>query len=382
MPLTEKQKSEGWRIVKFGEIARSTSKRVEPADTKLEVYVGLEHLDTESLHITRRGVPSDVKGQKLLVKPGQIIFGKRRAYQRKLAVADFEGICSAHAMVLEAIPEAIVPEYLPFFMQSDMFMERAVAISEGSLSPTIKWKVLANQDFPLPPHSWQKQTLSLLLLAENAINICRGVIRTARTLKGVLISNSRSAYYVNGKLSDLMKIKSGFAFKSKYFKRNGMPILRISNIANDRSIDFTNSVFYERESCLDRYLVCEGDVVIAMSGATTGKSGRLEKGTAYLNQRVGMIEPKNGASLSYLYHLLGTQDVIKEILTDAVGGAQPNISPKNIEKSYVTYAPINEQENIANILDKIENIERITVIKMQRLQRLKNKLIQRNISAN
>jgi len=71
MLLTEKQKSEGWRIVKFGEIAKSVSKRVDPSETELEVYVGLEHLDPDNLRITRRGVPSDVKGQKLLVKPGR-----------------------------------------------------------------------------------------------------------------------------------------------------------------------------------------------------------------------------------------------------------------------------------------------------------------------
>ncbi len=162
MQLTEQQKKEGWRIVKFDEIAKSVSKRVEPGNTDLEVYVGLEHLDPDNLRITRRGVPSDVTGQKLRVRPGQIIFGKRRAYQRKVAVADFDGICSAHAMVLEAIPKAVLPEYLPFFMQSDMFMERAVSISEGSLSPTIKWKTLANQEFPLPPRKRQEEMLEVI----------------------------------------------------------------------------------------------------------------------------------------------------------------------------------------------------------------------------
>lgn len=93
-----------YQEVKFGEIAKHISKRVEPSETTLEVYVGLEHLDPDSLKITRHGVPSDVAGQKLLVKKGQIIFGKRRAYQRKVAVADWDCICSAHAMVLEAIP--------------------------------------------------------------------------------------------------------------------------------------------------------------------------------------------------------------------------------------------------------------------------------------
>jgi restriction endonuclease S subunit len=160
--LSEKQIKDGWQIVKFGEIAKNISKRVEPSETDLEVYVGLEHLDPQSLRITRRGVPADVKGQKLRVRPGQIIFGKRRAYQKKVAVADFEGICSAHAMVLEEVVGKIIPGLLPFFMQSDMFMDRAVAISEGSLSPTIKWKTLAIQEFPLPPIERQKEILEVL----------------------------------------------------------------------------------------------------------------------------------------------------------------------------------------------------------------------------
>ncbi|MBF4437804.1 type I restriction endonuclease subunit S, partial [Vibrio anguillarum] len=143
------------------------SKRVEPSETELEVYVGLEHLDPDSLKIKRHGVPSDVAGQKLLVKKGQIIFGKRRAYQRKIAVADWDCICSAHAMVLEANANNVIPDFLPFFMQSDVFMDRAVAVSEGSLSPTIKWKVLANQDFLFPGKLKQKQLLDSLKSLEH-----------------------------------------------------------------------------------------------------------------------------------------------------------------------------------------------------------------------
>ena len=124
---------EGWRMVKFGEMAKNFSKRVEP---------------------------SDVAGQKLLVKKGQIIFGKRRGYQRKLGVADWYCICSAHAMVLAANPETVLPDFLPFFMQSDVFMNRAVAISEGSLSPTIKWKALASQKFCFPNTQIQRHFFS------------------------------------------------------------------------------------------------------------------------------------------------------------------------------------------------------------------------------
>jgi type I restriction enzyme S subunit len=127
----------------FSQIAINVTDRVQPAETDLEYYVGLEHLDPESLKIRRWGTPADVSGQKLLFRKGDIIFAKRRAYQRKLGVAEFDGICSAHAMVLRPKTDVILPEFLPFFLQSDLFMNRAIEISVGSLSPTINWRTLA-----------------------------------------------------------------------------------------------------------------------------------------------------------------------------------------------------------------------------------------------
>ncbi|MFH1472913.1 MAG: restriction endonuclease subunit S [bacterium] len=151
-----------WKPVKFGDIAFNISERIDPNNTDAKIYVGLEHLDSDSIHIHRLGIPSDVKGVKLRVYKGDIIFGKRRAYQRKASVAEFDGICSAHAMVLRANPENIDPNFFPFFLHSDTFMNRAIEISEGSLSPTIKWKVLEHQEFLLPPRSVQKKLSEIL----------------------------------------------------------------------------------------------------------------------------------------------------------------------------------------------------------------------------
>jgi type I restriction enzyme S subunit len=156
------QLPKGWRMVRFDEIAESINDRVDPAETDLDVYVGLEHLEPESLKIRRWGTPADVKGQKLKFRAGDIIFGKRRAYQRKLAVAECDGICSAHAMVLRAKTDTVDRDFLPFFMQSDLFMNRAVDISVGSLSPTINWKTLRIQLFAIPPLPAQRQVAELL----------------------------------------------------------------------------------------------------------------------------------------------------------------------------------------------------------------------------
>lgn len=160
--LPGRSRQPGWQMYRFDQIAVNVNERVEPGDTDAAYYVGLEHLDSDSFKIRRWGEPSDVEATKLRFKTGDIIFGRRRVYQRKLAVAEFDGICSAHAMVLRLKTEVVLPEFLPFFMQSDMFMNRALEISVGSLSPTINWRTLAQQEFPLPPLAEQRRLAEVL----------------------------------------------------------------------------------------------------------------------------------------------------------------------------------------------------------------------------
>ena len=167
--MADKNLKSGWKIWRFDQIATNVNVRIDnPSESGKEHYVGLEHLDPDSLLIRRWGSPDDVEATKLCFKKGDIIFGRRRAYQRKLGVAEFDGICSAHAMVLRAKPEVVLPEFLPFFMQSDLFMNRAVEISVGSLSPTINWKTMALQEFVLPPIDAQRRLAELLLAMEVA----------------------------------------------------------------------------------------------------------------------------------------------------------------------------------------------------------------------
>ncbi|MCM6244224.1 restriction endonuclease subunit S, partial [Klebsiella pneumoniae] len=220
--MTEQQLPAGWQMVKFGDIAKHISKRVEPSETDLDIYVGLEHLDPDSLKIKRHGTPSDVEGQKLLVKKGQIIFGKRRAYQRKVAVADWDCICSAHAMVLEANSAKVIPEFLPFFMQSDVFMNRAVAISEGSLSPTIKWKILAQQEFLIPPTDKQETYVSILKKISSVVASSERALAQANLLHDVLGIKS---YSTTKKLTTLdslcIKIQDGTHFSPQNIGSSG-----------------------------------------------------------------------------------------------------------------------------------------------------------------
>ncbi|MFN8332453.1 MAG: hypothetical protein U0T81_14760 [Saprospiraceae bacterium] len=94
------------------------------------LLVGLKRLDADNLVIERTGTPDDVIGTKLKIYKGDIIFGKRRAYLRKVAVSHFDGIASAHSMILRANEKHIEKDFLPYFMQSDAFIDKSRQISE------------------------------------------------------------------------------------------------------------------------------------------------------------------------------------------------------------------------------------------------------------
>ena len=176
-------KAKDFETVRFDKVAINISERVEPKKTELTTYVGLEHLDADNLKIERTGTPDDVIGTKLKIYKGDVIFGKRRAYLRKVAVSHFDGIASAHSMILRANEKNIEKDFLPYFMQSDTFMSRAVQISEGSLSPTIKNKTLAVQEFILPKKEKQKELISVFKQFDTTMEQLRQQKTTLKNLK-------------------------------------------------------------------------------------------------------------------------------------------------------------------------------------------------------
>lgn len=134
---------------RFEEIAFNSTEKKKPIESDKYTYIGLEHIDCGNLQITRFGADTAPSGDKLVMKKGDVLFGKRRAYQKKVAIAPFDGIFSAHGMVLR--PKAVVdPRFFPFFIASDYFLDAAIKISVGSLSPTINWRDLAQLEFELP----------------------------------------------------------------------------------------------------------------------------------------------------------------------------------------------------------------------------------------
>ena len=154
------------------------------------------------------------------------------------------------------------------------------------------------------------------------------------------------------KLSDLCRIENGFAFSSNDYKTQGIPLVRISNIIHN-TIDITDCAYIEGVTD-NKFKISKGDLLIAMSGATTGKMGVYPfDETAYLNQRVGNIKILNKSLLSPDYRNTYMQSKVDEILKIAYGGAQPNISASVIGNFDFPLPPYKEQIRIVETVQRI-----------------------------
>ena len=147
---------------KFEEIAINCTQKRFPTEEDQPLYIGLEHLDTGNLHVDRWGSPVPLKGEKLIMRKGDVLLGRRNAYLRRAAVAPHDGLFSAHGMVLQPREDVIDKEFFPLFIASDYFFDEANRISVGSLSPTINWKDLRSVEFEIPSMEKQRELAKVL----------------------------------------------------------------------------------------------------------------------------------------------------------------------------------------------------------------------------
>ena len=162
---------------RFTEIAINSTEKKKPVEEDKFTYIGLEHLDSGTLTVSRWGSDIAPIGEKLVMKKGDVLFGKRRAYQKKVGIAPFDGIFSAHGMVLRPREEVITKEYFPLFISSDYFLNEAIRISVGSLSPTVNWKDLKDLEFTIPSIEEQKRITPLIWAAIEAKNAYKEQIK-------------------------------------------------------------------------------------------------------------------------------------------------------------------------------------------------------------
>ncbi len=195
------------------------------------------------------------------------------------------------------------------------------------------------------------------------------------------VFSQRSEGWTETRLEEVCGLQNGFAFKSSTFKPSGTPILRISNIQNGRIDENKQLVFIDPrdyQENLDRYNVTKDDLLIAMSGATTGKLGFNTEETIYLlNQRVGKLEPGERLDKHFLYYYLSTK--IEENLRMSAGSAQPNLSSEQIKNTVLPLPSVDEQMQIVNALEALraetQHLTDLYERKLSALEELKTSLL-------
>lgn len=300
-----------WKPFPFEKIAKRISESVDPNKTELEVYIGLEHLDAETVHIRRHGSPADVSGGKLKCYPGDVIFGKRRAYQRKAGIVTQEGICSAHSFVFRANEEVIDARLFPFFLHSDQFMHRMVDISVGGLSPTINWSDLKHQEFLLPPKAQQAELAELLWAMDNVIEKDLEVLERLELVKSIEINS----------LKNLEQIEAQTLFNINWGNTN---ITKASYVSQGY-IAFSAS---GPDGYLPSYEIDADAIVLSAIGADCGKCFRAFGKWTAIKNTITIIPKFESIDMLNLYFEIFNN----KKFWPSTGGAQPFIKQETARK--------------------------------------------------
>jgi restriction endonuclease S subunit len=369
-----------WQRVKFADIAESITERVDdPKAAGVEIYVGLEHLDSNTTRISRFGAPDDVEATKLRFYPGDVIYARRRAYQRKLGVAEVEGICSAHALVLRARPEVCLPEFLPYFLQSDQFHERALEISVGSLSPTINWKTLRVQEFALPPVEEQQRIAEVINMLDLAIQSWQQVSSATEIARTSFCYEQLQLLRSSCKelpLSEVSTVIMGQSPPGSSYNTagEGIPFIQGSGEFGEESptpVQWTSDPKHVAEvgDLLFSVRAPVGDINVAKERIAIGRG-------------LSIIRPNRGLSGEFIYAALTYQ--LMEMRKDITGGVFDSITGTKLKVLLVPFPEPETQEWFVERFNRFNNLLReciaqIAALKVARKNLLRSRLEAQNV---
>ena len=301
---------------KFEDIAFNSTLKKKPVEEDKYTYSGLEHLDSGSLTVNRYGSDVAPKGEKLLMKKGDVLFGKRRAYQKKVAIAPFDGIFSAHGLVLRPKENVIDKDFFPLFISSDYFLEPAIKISVGSLSPTINWGDLKQLEFELPSLEEQRKLAKILWAAEETKQAYKKLLqKTDDMVKSKfeeMFGDINTKEYIRKPIIDVIEKPISGEWGTDDVSGNGTKVLRTTNFTDYGVINYEDVITRNiDENKIKNKLLEDLDIIIEKSGGSDTKPvGRVvyykDSGEVYLVNNFTAILRKKDENIDndYLFYYL------------------------------------------------------------------------------
>ena len=325
---------EGWRVVKFGDVVTCVNRATrDPIADGLDRIVGLNHLDAESLSLQRWDLLEDMPDGTSFTRTflaGHVLFGKRRAYQRKVAVPDFDGICSGDILVFEVSSTEMLQKFLPFIVQSNGFFEHALGTSAGSLSPRTKWRELAKYEFALPPVDDQLRIVTVLDAISECIDLSSITLNKIAALQSAIFNDGIliATRVPLGSFLELLTKGTTPTSLGMSFCDEGISFLKAENV-NDGKISLASRTYISpaTHSSLSRSVLARGDVLLTIAG-TIGRTAVVtpEALPANCNQAVAILRPKDVVDSIYLSQWLSSTDAREQIRSRQRSNTISNLS--------------------------------------------------------
>lgn len=360
-----------WTRVAFGDVVRKVSDKIDPWKSGLERYVAGDHMDTDDLRIRRWGlIGDDYLGPAfhMRFKRGHVLYGSRRTYLRKVAFADFEGITANTTYVLESKdPNVLMPELLPFIMQTEAFHAHSIARSKGSVNPYVNFSDIACFEFLLPPLQEQARILSVLSSSRASTYALEELAsRQGSVLQSAILDELQRCEAKPAAIGDFAhRVTNGFVGSAvKHYVDDGIPYLRSLNVRRRglalNDLVYISDEFHEKTK---KSQLKEGDLLTVQSGhvgETAVVPARCEGWNchALILTRLNLDTANPDFCALYLNSALGQ----RELQRFHIGSTVAHLNTSDLAKFRIPLPELDEQKRIAELgrvlLSKVEETER------------------------
>lgn len=372
----------GWTRVAFGDVVRKVNDKVDPWDSGLERYVAGEHMDTDDLRIRRWGlIGDDYLGPAfhMRFKPGHVLYGSRRTYLRKVALADFEGITANTTFVLETKDATrLMPELLPFLMQTEAFHSYSVKHSKGSVNPYINFSDLEAFEFLLPPIQEQARLVEALNAADEADAAAQKLLEALRAL----LRRVRADALLEGeffRLDEVCTLRGGSGFKpsAQGSSTGEIPFIKVSDMERDGNEKYITSAANYVSRDLARELRATifppETTVFAKVGEALRQNRRriLAQETCIDNNMMAAIPDRNIVLPEFLYLLLLEID-FGELVQE---GTVPSVNQATLGACEVMVPELSEQIEILVRVKEVETRISSARLRIQEIKGIRHKMI-------
>ncbi len=373
-----------WKPVKFGDVVAEPKEICKDIVAEgIEHVVGLEHIDTGDVHLRKSATIEESTTFSKKFRKGDVLFGRRRAYLKKAAQADFDGICSGDITVFRAKKEFSYA-LLPFIVNNDKFFDYAVKHSAGGLSPRVKFKDLANYEFLLPPKAEQMRLAELLRAMVDVIEKEKEILyKNLRLKKAILQKLASSKHGVISNLGDFLEIENGYAFKGEFISDNVTDriLMTPGNFKVGGGFLYDKMKYYKSDDVNTKFIFKSGEMVITMTdlskdGDTLGYPAfipEIEGKIILHNQRLGKVVLKNNKlNFNFIYYLLQTPTYRSHILNAATKTTVRHTYANRI-KSFKFFQPDDDMQlkwvSKFVAIDQIECDTKSRILSSQSLQK-------------